>query len=91
MQADKIRAMRLLEEAALQGRTVDAMRALAASTGHAATPDWLQAAARLESLLRETPETLPRRPARRARAVRHTLRVPPPQPYQLSLLPNACS
>ena len=90
MLAERARTMHLLQEAARRGRTVEAMRVLAAAAGPGPAPDWAAAAAALGAMTQFERRTAPPRASRRASAERRRAPAPSPRiPYQLSLLPNS--
>lgn len=91
MQAERIRTMQLLQEAARRGQAMDAMRMLAATTARGPGPDWTAAATCLEMLVRREVPLAAARPASRPGKVRRGVALPLPRPYQLSLLPNSCA
>lgn len=90
MQAERVRTMHFLQEAARRGLTAEAMRVLAVAAGPGPLPDWPAAAASLEALARaERRGVAPRLNRRPGAERRRTPPGPPPLPYQLSLLPNS--
>ena len=90
MQAERVRTMHFLQEAARRGRTAEAMRVLAAAAGPGPLPNWAAVAACLEALALAERRTVSPRTSRRASAERRRQPAAEPRlPYQLSLLPNS--